>query len=233
MSIKTSHRTGSTISGNVELSYRRFGHPGETPVLVVSGNSNCSDGWADVASEISEDRVVVTFEVRGHRKSTTTSAQSLDMRVNDIRNLLDHLGWRTAIVLGNSEGGSLALRFAAEHPERVAGLILVDYSPAQRSDGSGRQIARLRANRRRPAGNGAEWSPTYRPQHPWYSLAAVEAPVLVVWATRSTIYDEETLARVCTVALDATVAELDCGHDVLAQAPAELADAIRGFLPWI
>jgi pimeloyl-ACP methyl ester carboxylesterase len=61
----------------------------------------------------------------------------------------------------------------------------------------------------------------------------VRAPLLVVSAIGSTVYGAYALARVCAVALDATVEEVDCGHDVPGEAPAELADAIRGFLPWI
>lgn len=61
----------------------------------------------------------------------------------------------------------------------------------------------------------------------------MNAPLLVVRATRSAACDDEALARVCAIALDTTVEEVDSGHDVPGEAPAELADAIRAFLPWI
>jgi esterase len=287
LSTKTTHRTGTATSGDVDLFYRRFGHPGETPVLVLhGGNYYDSYDWIDVASEISEDRAVVAFDARGYGKSTWSPSQdySLDAHLKDVQNLLDHLGWDRAIILGHSRGGSFALRFAAEHPQRVAGLVLVDYSPGHQTGRANRRQAvesasssplyatledALGASSRDPRslespvkrarleaifakrGNSwanvvrdpayrssrpsdqPGWTPTYRPENLWYSLAAVPAPLLVVRALRSSAYDDQALARVCSVAVDPTVVEVDCGHDVPGEAPAELAEAIRAFLPWI
>jgi esterase len=287
MSTKTTHRTGTTTSGDVELFYRRFGHPGQTPVLILHGaNYYDSHDWIEVAHELSDDRSIVAFDARGYGKSTWSPNHdySLDAHLKDVANTLNHLGWDRAIMLGHSRGGAFALRFAAEHPERVAGVVLVDYSPGhqtgqplrshagetvtsapmfatladalaassrdQRSLDSPSKRARLEAifARRgnswvnvvrdpayassRPA-DRPDWTPTYGPRDPWDALASVSAPLFVVRATRSAVYDDETLARVCSLSVDATVAQLDCGHDVPGEAPAELVDAIRGFLPWV
>jgi pimeloyl-ACP methyl ester carboxylesterase len=209
-SIRTTHRAGIAASGEVELFYRGFGHRGETPVLLLPfADRHDSRGWVDVASEISEDRAVVAFDARGHGKSTGSPSRepSPVSQLNDIWNLLDHLRWDTAIIVGHSSAGALALRFAAEHPQRVAGLVLVDYTPARQLGGSTRD--------------------------PRDAPASVSAPLLVVRATRSAVCDDHALARVCSLAADPTVVEVDSGHDVPAEAPAELADAIRAFLPWI
>ena len=43
--------------------------------------------------------------------------------------LIDHLGEPSMTVLGHSYGGFVALRYALQHPDRVAGLVLYDTSP--------------------------------------------------------------------------------------------------------
>jgi 3-oxoadipate enol-lactonase len=44
----------------------------------------------------------------------------------DLAELLDHLGWQTAIVIGCSMGGCVAQAFAGLYPARVRGLGLID-----------------------------------------------------------------------------------------------------------
>jgi pimeloyl-ACP methyl ester carboxylesterase len=56
-----------------------------------------------------------------------------DAAIEQLDALLDTQGFDRAILVGNSAGGTVALRMALAHPERVAGLILV--SPAVYSGG--------------------------------------------------------------------------------------------------
>jgi pimeloyl-ACP methyl ester carboxylesterase len=63
----------------------------------------------------------------------------------DIGNLLDHLGWRQAVLVAHSMGGRSATCFTARHPERVRALVLVDWSPENAPDGS-RRVAQTVAN---------------------------------------------------------------------------------------
>lgn len=126
--------TASVLSGDVELFYRRFGEPGATPVLILHGaNYYDSRDWVNIAAELSSDREVVGYDFRGYGLSSWSAGQdySLDAHLLDMTNLLDHLGWRHVSFVGHSRGGSFALRFAHEHPERVAGLALIDFSPGQ------------------------------------------------------------------------------------------------------
>lgn len=56
----------------------------------------------------------------------------------DIVAVLDRLGWRRAVLMGHSMGGRNATYAATAIPERVAQLVLVDYSPANAKTGSQR-----------------------------------------------------------------------------------------------
>lgn len=70
---------------------------------------------------------VVTWDERCHGKTETTSDPFTYWdSAEDLHGLLAHLGIDRAIVGGMSQGGFLSLRFAIKHPEKVAGLILID-----------------------------------------------------------------------------------------------------------
>jgi pimeloyl-ACP methyl ester carboxylesterase len=56
----------------------------------------------------------------------------------DIIAVLDHLSWRRAVLMGHSMGGRSTSFAAARHPARVAGLVLVDYTPDNAPGGSQR-----------------------------------------------------------------------------------------------
>jgi pimeloyl-ACP methyl ester carboxylesterase len=56
----------------------------------------------------------------------------------DIVNVLDHLGWKRAVLIGHSMGGRSTTYAAAKHPDRVAALVLVDYTPENAPTGAKR-----------------------------------------------------------------------------------------------
>ena len=61
-------------------------------------------------------------------------ATPLDVRMDDIRAVMDAVGSRAAAVMGESEGGPLAMLFAAAHPERTVALILQGGEVRERTD---------------------------------------------------------------------------------------------------
>lgn len=68
---------------------------------------------------------------------------------SDIIGLLDHLGIRQAVLVGNSQGGFASLRAALKHPDRVKGLVLMSSSGS--NDDEQTKAAR--------AGLGEVWGP--------------------------------------------------------------------------
>src|SRR5262245_62155554 len=61
-------------------------------------------------------------------------ATTLEERMDDIRAVMDAIGSERAAVMGESEGGPLALLFAAAHPERTLALILQGAEVRERTD---------------------------------------------------------------------------------------------------
>jgi len=134
------HTTGEFRSGELTLRYRRFGAPGGAPVLIVHGLSYFSYDWIGVADALGRGREVVAQDMRGFGDSdwSPEGDYSLNAFAGDIEALLDHLGWDTAVLVGHSMGGRNATYFANRHPARVAGLVLVDYSPLNAPAGADR-----------------------------------------------------------------------------------------------
>ena len=128
-----SHRpngsTGYVVSGDVNLFYRKFGVPGRAPILIFHGAQYYdSADWIEVGSLLARDREVVAFDARGYGQSSWSLSKnySIDASVDDVVNLLDHLGWRRAIFMGHSRGGAFALLMGSRFPERTDGVILID-----------------------------------------------------------------------------------------------------------
>lgn len=81
--------------------------------------------WARMFDRLAETSRFILFDKRGSGLSDPVSRiYTLEERIDDMRAVLDAAGSRRAYLLGFSEGGAMALLFAATYPERVAGVIL-------------------------------------------------------------------------------------------------------------
>jgi pimeloyl-ACP methyl ester carboxylesterase len=69
--------------------------------------------------------------MRGFGQSgwSATRDYKLETLAADVLRVMDAMNWPRALVLGHSFGGRVALATAGWHPERVAGLVLVDFAP--------------------------------------------------------------------------------------------------------
>lgn len=81
--------------------------------------------WRPVAERM--DAAVLLYDCTGHGASPKPEGPyTLEGFAADLAQLLDHLGWDSALVAGASMGGCIALAFAGRYPERLSSLGLVD-----------------------------------------------------------------------------------------------------------
>jgi pimeloyl-ACP methyl ester carboxylesterase len=135
------HGTGRAPSGGVNIAYRLFGKPsqsGKAPLIIVHGLSYFSYDWIEVAAALAVDRQVAAIDMRGFGDSDWPGEYGVPAMANDLVAVMDHLGWAKAVLIGHSMGGRSCVWCAAETPQRVAGLVLVDYSPDNAPGGSKR-----------------------------------------------------------------------------------------------
>jgi class 3 adenylate cyclase len=117
-------------SGDLHIAYQVFGAGSVDLVLVPGFISNVEETWDNPSAARWLDRLsrfarVIAFDKRGTGLSDRVEAvPSLDERMDDARAVMDAAHSERAVLLGISEGGSLATLFAASHPDRCTSLIL-------------------------------------------------------------------------------------------------------------
>jgi DNA-binding SARP family transcriptional activator/pimeloyl-ACP methyl ester carboxylesterase len=116
--------------GGVHLAFQTYG-AGRIDVLVLSGFvSHVERVWEEprcraFLSSLAEMGRLILLDRRGIGLSDRVGfAPSLDATVLDIATVLDAAGSRRVVLFGASEGGPACIKFAADCPDRVAGLIL-------------------------------------------------------------------------------------------------------------
>ena len=96
-------------------------------MLLQHGFSRSGRFWYNWVPLLSRQFRVLRPDMRGMGESILSEEQfepSLDIFVDDLRGILDHLGIEDVVYVGESFGGILGLNFAHKHPERVQALVL-------------------------------------------------------------------------------------------------------------
>lgn len=84
--------------------------------------------WDEQIQTLASRCRVVRYDTRGFGRTETEDAPFSNRE--DLAALLDHLGVERTQLLGISRGGTIALDFTLEHPERVSALVIVGSTPS-------------------------------------------------------------------------------------------------------
>src|SRR5688572_17993354 len=84
--------------------------------------------WSEFVEHASlKEKVdVLRLDLRGHGESFSRTRIGMEVWTRDLVELLAHLGYERAVLVGHSLGANIALRFAIAHPNRIAGICLID-----------------------------------------------------------------------------------------------------------
>lgn len=119
-------------SGDVHIAYETIGEGPLDLVLVQGWVSHLEHQWdephlAAFLDRLSEIGRLVLFDKRGMGLSDRVpigSLPTIDDRMDDVRAVMDAARVEAATLIGISEGGPMAIVFAATFPERVRSLVL-------------------------------------------------------------------------------------------------------------
>ena len=95
------------------------------PLVLLHGNGEDSSYWKAQIPEFTRFYRVIAVDSRGHGASESgTQGLSFALMAEDLKKVLDARGVKKAHILGFSDGGNLAIKFALTYPDYVDKLIL-------------------------------------------------------------------------------------------------------------
>src|SRR6266496_1190570 len=123
--------------------------PGGTPpLLFLNGGFGTLKNWDRVIQRLAGKYRAVRFDARARGKAGTSADYSVQGAVDDIGRVIEATGIERPILVGWSHGGTIAVRYAAQHPEQVAGLVLIDgVYPIAMFDEAGKEKVRAQFRR--------------------------------------------------------------------------------------
>ncbi len=126
----------ATTADGLEIAYQVLG-AGPIDVVIVPGLTSNVDLNADyplyggyVRRFPRFARTIVLDRRGGGISDREVGSGSPEDRMDDVRAVMDAVGSRRAALLGQVDGGAIAILFAATYPERVSALVLID-TPAR------------------------------------------------------------------------------------------------------
>ncbi len=103
-------------------------HPEALPILFLHSLGGNGGQWALQLDHVRRHRRGVALDFRGHGESDPAEDgdYSVAALTSDVAAVADQLSLRRFFLAGHSLGSAVAIEYAGSHPERVAGLLLVD-----------------------------------------------------------------------------------------------------------
>jgi haloacetate dehalogenase len=110
------------------------GHP-RPPLLLLHGHPQTHAIWHRVAPALAQSHTLVLPDLRGYGDSSKPAggerhqAYAKRTMANDMVAVMSRLGHRRFAVLAHDRGARVAHRMAADHPEAVSRMVLLDIAP--------------------------------------------------------------------------------------------------------
>ena len=117
-------------SGDVNIAYQIAGDGSRDLILVPGWVTNIDVFWEEPAfarflTRLASFSRLILFDKRGTGLSDRVAdVPSLEVRMDDVRAVMDAVGSERAALFGYSEGGAMSALFAATYPQRMSALVM-------------------------------------------------------------------------------------------------------------
>ncbi|WP_406215646.1 alpha/beta fold hydrolase [Streptomyces decoyicus] len=100
------------------------------PLVLCPGLNSTQADLHELTTLLRRDHDVVTFDLRGHGLASAADRYSFEAILSDLVAVLAEMGRldlpEAPVLVGYSLGADLAVHYTSEHPDTVAGLVLID-----------------------------------------------------------------------------------------------------------
>ena len=119
------------IANGLKLHYLEWGDPSNPTMLLLHGFAQQCHSWDFVALAFADRYRIIALDQRGHGDSDWASDgdYSPETQQKDIEAFVNSLGIQRFVLMGLSMGGRNSFTYAANNPDRVEALIIVDAGP--------------------------------------------------------------------------------------------------------
>ncbi len=115
-----------SLKSGIEVCYAERGDPAGAPLVLLPGYTDSLASFGPLVDALPPWIRTFSLSLRGHGDSTKPeSSYDAGELAGDVAAFFDAMALDRAVVLGHSMGSLVARRFAAERPERTAGLVLI------------------------------------------------------------------------------------------------------------
>jgi len=117
----------------MKLHFREYGTYSEIrPTLILlHGLLGSSGNWHGIARRLAPNYHVIAPDLRNHGSSPHADRVDYPAMSEDLMELMDEHGLDSALLIGHSMGGKIAMWLSLQQPERIEGLVVADIAPVR------------------------------------------------------------------------------------------------------
>lgn len=105
--------------------------------IFIHGLMGFGQNWRRIISSLEQTERCLAYDQRGHGRSfKPETGYSPEDYADDLKKIVDELGWKKFILVGHSMGGRNVLVFAAKYPQYVEKLVIEDIGPEASANAS-------------------------------------------------------------------------------------------------
>jgi len=111
----------------MRLHFERYG--AGPPLIILHGLFGSLENWRSMSRKLSSSFRVFSVDLRNHGGSPHSAEFTCVLMVQDLKEFMQQHSLGSALLLGHSMGGKVAMHFAVTHPGFVDKLVVVDIAP--------------------------------------------------------------------------------------------------------